>query len=140
MTRAERLAEQVQKAKDKLAAEAQRAKARLAEQRQAVSQAEAMVQADARKALTRRRYSVGYLAERHGLFAWSDADLDVMFEALAFLVPCPNPAALLEGLLAGAPVDGGDISLAAPDVARGVSCTNHVEPSPTSPLSHLAAI
>jgi hypothetical protein len=98
VTRAERLAEQVRKAKNKLAAEAQRAKAALAVQRMAVAQAEAVVREERRKATNKTRYYVGALADNAGLLAWSVEDIKAVFAALKPLLEVPNPGRMLEGL------------------------------------------
>jgi hypothetical protein len=46
-----------------------------------------------------RQAQVGKLADEAGLLLWSDADLAGIFAAVALLAACPNPVAVLEGLL-----------------------------------------
>lgn len=88
MTKTERLAQQEARAKEALAA---------MQKRLAVVQAQQ--HAVTRKAKDKRRALVGTMADDAGLFVWSDADLADIFGLLAMLVPCPNPVAVLEGLL-----------------------------------------
>ena len=83
MTRLERAAEKVRKAKAMTEALEQSYKQQRADQREAERQAEAVARLEAKKALTRRRYAVGYLAERAGLFAYDDATLAELFAFLA---------------------------------------------------------
>jgi hypothetical protein len=99
MTRAERAAEHVRKAKAHLVEEDQRAKARRAAQRQEVMQAQAVVREETRKATNKRRYRVGALADEAGLLLWSDADLMAVFTVLTRLLTLPNPAAVLDAVL-----------------------------------------
>jgi hypothetical protein len=99
MTRTERAAAQVRKAKEKAAALEQLLKDRLAAQKEETRQAEATLREETRKADNRRRYHVGALAHEAGLFAWSNADIQAVFAVLARLSQVPNPAAVIEGLL-----------------------------------------
>ena len=76
--------------------------------------AEKVKRLEEKKARTRRRHAVGDLAERAGLFAWDNGTLAELFALLARLTPCPNPVAVLEGVLCHAPADLAEISLTAP--------------------------
>jgi hypothetical protein len=114
MTRAERAAEKVRKERAKLAQQEWAAKMAALEQRKAIAQAEATVREETRKAVNKRRYHVGALADDAGLFAWSNADLAAAFAVLALLCDTPNPAAVLEGLLGVSAVPlGADIAAVA---------------------------
>ena len=99
MTRAERAAETVRKAKERLLEHERIAKEQRLAQRKAIMQAEAAVREEDRKATNKRRYHVGAMADEAGLFAWSNADLRGLFGLLATLGDCPDPVAVLEGLL-----------------------------------------
>jgi hypothetical protein len=99
MTRTELAAAKVAREKAKLAVQAQKAKAAVTEQKKAVAVAEGQVREATRRALHKRRYRVGALADEAGLFGYSDAELAGMFAALATLPPCAF-AAEGPGLLA----------------------------------------
>lgn len=88
MTRAERLEQQKAAARAKIDAD----KARLAH-------IEAVQREDARKALQRRYFAVGKLAEHAGLFGWDDATLARLFAVLGRLAEIPSPEAVLESLI-----------------------------------------
>lgn len=99
MTRAERAAEKVRKAKAKTAELEQLLKAKLAEQRVEERSAELVLREETRKADKRRCARIGELAQEAGLFVWSDTELAGLFQLLATLTPCPDPVAVFEGLL-----------------------------------------
>lgn len=107
MTRAERAADQVRKAKEKTAALERRLKEQLAEQHTETRRAEAALREATRKADNKRRYHWGALAQEAGLFGWSNADWKAVCAVLARLKDAPNPAAVLEGLLEE---NGGEVS------------------------------
>ena len=83
MTRLERAAEKVRKAKEKREALEQQQKKDLDKQRTAERAADAEKRLEEKKALTRRRHAVGDLAERAGLFVWSNDELRELFALLA---------------------------------------------------------
>jgi hypothetical protein len=99
MTKLERAAEKARKEKEKLAEQERLARESRAAQRKTIMQAEASVRAETRKATNKRRYYVGALADEAGLFAWENADISAVFRVLARLKDCPDPAAVLEGVL-----------------------------------------
>ena len=115
MTRAEQAAEKVRKAQAKRTEEQRKAKAKDAALAVLERQAEAVKRLEDKKDATRRRHAVGDLAARAGLFVWSDAVLTQLFGLLATLAPCPNPVAVLEGLLGGVPECLCEALLTAPD-------------------------
>ena len=129
MTRLERAIENARKAKEKREALERDHKQDLADQREAERQAEAVKRLEEAKARTRRRYTVGDLAERKGLLRWNDATLADLFALLVTLAPCPNPVAVLESLLREVDADREAISLTALSVSEGVSCTGQREQS-----------
>jgi hypothetical protein len=92
MTKAERLAEKLRKEKATLVATQQALREQ--ERIDATRHREAT-----RQATNKRRYRVGALADEAGLFRWSDTDLAGLFRVLATLEACPNPVAVLEGVL-----------------------------------------
>jgi hypothetical protein len=129
MTRAELAAEKVRKAKAKRE-EAQRlAKEKDAALAQSERQAAAQARLEARKALTRRRYAVGDLAERAGLFAWDNTVLGDLFTLLALLVETPNPVAVLDALLGEVPESHVERLLTAQGVFSSQDCTDQGEKS-----------
>lgn len=123
MTRAELAAEKVRKAREKRAEEQRRAKEKDAVLAGRERQAEAVKRLEDKKATGRRRHAVGDLAERRGLFGWENAVLDELFALLATLAPCPNPVAVLEGLLGGIPECLTEALLTAPDFSPSGICT-----------------
>ncbi len=88
MTRAERLAEQARRTKDKLE-----------EQRKKLARIEAAQRNTARTDNNKRRYHVGALVDEAGLFALDNTTLAGLFAALALLTQVPNPVAVLASLL-----------------------------------------
>ena len=92
MTRAEIAAEKVRKAQAKREDEQRKAKEKDATYAAKVRQAKTVEYHEAQKALTRRRHAVGDLAERAGLFAWSNAELSHGF------LRCSPPCIGLAGL------------------------------------------
>ena len=105
MTRAERAAAQVRKAKEKAEALERTQKEERVRQQEETRKAEAVLREETRKATYKRRYHVGALADEAGLFAWSNADLAAVFAVLAGMKDITNPAAVLEGLLVENGVD-----------------------------------
>jgi hypothetical protein len=105
MTRAERAAEQVRKAKEKLAEHERKAKEERAKQQEATRKAKVLLAEAVRKDDNKRRYRVGALAQDAGLFVWSDTDLAAVFAVLARLKETPHPAVLLDGVLGENGVD-----------------------------------
>jgi hypothetical protein len=99
MTRAERAAAQVRKAKEKAEALERTQKEARVRQQEETRKAEAVLRDETRKATYKRRYYVGALADDAGLFAWSNTDFRAVFAVLARLSNVPAPAALLDGLL-----------------------------------------
>jgi len=89
MTRQERLIRREERLKDELAAKARK-----------LAQAQAQKRAADRAARTKRRITVGTMADAAGLFVWDDATLMGLFQTLALLHETPDPVAVLEGLLA----------------------------------------
>ena len=87
---------------------AERQAARLRAKREAITKqlasAEARQRVDERKARDKRRYLIGQMVEAAGLFAWTDADLEAVFQALATLRDVPHPGAVMDGLLQAPPV------------------------------------
>lgn len=88
MTRSERAAQQL--------ASLQRRQEALATQ---LGRAEARQQALLHRQQDRRRMVAGKIVDDAGLFAWSNADLQTVFQALSRLVDVSNPAAVIEALL-----------------------------------------
>lgn len=129
MTRAEQAAEKVRKAREKRAEAQRRADEKDAELAGLERQAEAVKRLEDKKALSRRRHAVGDLAERRGLFVWDNAVLDELFALLATLAPCPNPVAMLAGLLGGIPECLTEALLTAPDFSPSEIYTDQREKS-----------
>ncbi|HEX6827116.1 MAG TPA: hypothetical protein VF077_12435 [Nitrospiraceae bacterium] len=69
---------------------------------------EAQQRLAAQKQRDRRRYAVGALAEEAGLFAWSDADLAALMQALVLLAAVSTPRAVIAGILHGMTTNGTD--------------------------------
>lgn len=88
MTRDDRLAKQAAAVKDALQVQ----KARLA-------RIQAAQRHEEKRALERRRFTVGTLVEQAGLFVWDDTTLAGLFACLAMLQGTPNPLGVLEGVL-----------------------------------------
>lgn len=105
MTRAERAAEKVRKEKEELAEQELHAKQKREMQRRAIAQAEAALREETRKAVNKRRYYWGALADEAGLFGWSDAEWMGVCAVLEKMRGTPHPAAVLEGLLSDKPVE-----------------------------------
>jgi hypothetical protein len=99
MTRAERAAEQVRKAKEKAEALERTQKEERVRQQEETRKAEAVLREETRKMTNKRRYYVGALADDAGLFAWSNSEIAAVFAVLARLRNALAPAALLDGLL-----------------------------------------
>jgi len=99
VTKLERAAEKARREKVKLEEIERLAKESRAAQRKTILQAEAAVREETRKATNKRRFHVGAMAEEAGLFAWSNADLQKIFLAVARLGETPSPGAVLESLL-----------------------------------------
>jgi hypothetical protein len=97
MTRAERAAEQVRKAKEKAAALERLLKVRLAEQHLETRQKEARLREETRKLTNKWRFHVGSLADEAGLRAWAPKDLALVFQVLATLGDVSQALAVLEG-------------------------------------------
>ena len=93
MTRDERAAKREQRLKDALAMKVQE-----------LAQVKAQNRAEARAKQAKRRQRVGTLADAAGLFRWEDTTLAGLFQILAQLRETPDPVAVLEGLLADAPL------------------------------------
>lgn len=91
MTRAERLAQAEQLARD-----------HLDRQRHRLAQVQAQRRAAEQQALRKRYRAVGKLVADAGLFPLDDPTLAGLFAGLARLVDTPNPVATLEGLLGAA--------------------------------------
>jgi len=64
----------------------------------------AIQRAEETKARDKRRYLVGKLVEDAGLFAWTDAQLDAIFQGLSRFAPLPHAHLLLAQLLIRAPL------------------------------------
>src|SRR5262245_44245166 len=88
MTRAERSAERERKLKEKLEAD-----------HKALAQLQATNRAQARAERDKRRYKVGAVLDEAGLFVWDDTTLAGIVQMLTTLLDCPDPVAVLEGLL-----------------------------------------
>src|SRR2546430_15119065 len=88
MTRAERAA---------------RAEARLRARKERIAKEIAQVQTvqrgEDRKVRDKRRYLVGKMVDDAGLFAWTDADLTAVFQALTSLLTVSQPGAVLASFL-----------------------------------------
>jgi hypothetical protein len=76
--------------------------------KKAMAKTQAIQRAEARKQRDKRRALVGQMVEDAGLFAWSDADLKAVVQALSRLLEVSNPAAVVEGLLHGISPNGTD--------------------------------
>jgi hypothetical protein len=85
---------------ERLEAQKQRTKAKIAVAKEADARVDGAIRSEVRKERNARRYVVGALADEAGLFTWTNSDLVGLFVALARLADCPNPVAVLEGLLA----------------------------------------
>jgi len=87
---------------------AAQSKARLLARREALDRQlahdEGVIRSEARKANDKRRYLVGKLVEEAGLFAWSDAQLAEVMQALAPFAPLPNAPLRLAQVLIRAPL------------------------------------
>lgn len=99
MTRAERAAEKLRKAKEKAEALQRLHKEQMVAQHAERRKAELVFREETRKADKRRCARIGELAQEAGLFVWSDTELAGLFQILATLTPCPDPVAFLAGLL-----------------------------------------
>ena len=93
MTRDERAAKREQRLKDELAMKGRE-----------LAHVQAQKRAAARAKQAKRRQRVGTLADEAGLFVWEDTTLAGLFQILATLRETPDPVAVLEGLLADAPL------------------------------------
>ena len=113
---------------------AERQAARLRAKREAITKqlasAEARQRVDERKARDKRRYLVGQMVDDAGLFAWTDADLAAVVQALTSLRDVPHPGAVLEGLLQHTPVAAVPVENGLAHPADGVA--------PPVPIGHCA--
>jgi hypothetical protein len=99
MTRVQIAAAKVKREEDKLAKKACAAKAAADKQAQEIKKAQKTLHTATTRALNKRRYRVGALADEAELFTWDDATLSALFHLLAALKDSPHPVAVLEGLL-----------------------------------------
>ena len=73
-----------------------------------LAKTQAIQRVEERKQRDKRRYLVGQLVEETGLFAWSDADLAAVIQALTPLRDTPHPAEVLAGMLHGITLNGAE--------------------------------
>ena len=88
MTRAERCAERERKLKAKMEADGK-----------AFAQLQANNRAQDRADRDKRRYKVGAMLDKTGLFVWDDTTIGALCQTLITLRECPDPVAVLKRLL-----------------------------------------